>query len=96
MQNNAKAKYKFSHLEKHTNTSILIIFCLQLILALIGAVQGATWSVDNEKAYYVVDMNKVKPSFSMNLLQYMGTWILIFTNFVPISLMVTLELVKFW
>lgn len=26
----------------------------------------------------------------------MGTWILIFTNFVPISLMVTLELVKFW
>jgi phospholipid-transporting ATPase len=25
-----------------------------------------------------------------------GTWILIFTNFVPISLLVTLELVKFW
>jgi phospholipid-transporting ATPase len=26
----------------------------------------------------------------------MGTWILVFTNFVPISLMVSLELVKFW
>jgi len=25
-----------------------------------------------------------------------GTWILIFTNFVPISLIVTLELVKLW
>ena len=25
-----------------------------------------------------------------------GTWILIFTNFVPISLMVTLEIVKLW
>jgi len=25
-----------------------------------------------------------------------GTWILIFTNFVPISMMVTLEVVKFW
>lgn len=25
-----------------------------------------------------------------------GTWVLIFTNFVPISLLVTLELVKFW
>lgn len=25
-----------------------------------------------------------------------GTWILIFTNFVPISLIVTLEIVKFW
>ena len=26
----------------------------------------------------------------------MGTWILIFTNFVPISLLVSLEMVKFW
>lgn len=25
-----------------------------------------------------------------------GTWILIFTNFIPISLLVTLELVKFY
>jgi len=25
-----------------------------------------------------------------------GTWVLIFTNFVPISLLITLELVKFW
>lgn len=25
-----------------------------------------------------------------------GTWILIFTNLVPISLLVTLELVRFW
>ncbi len=25
-----------------------------------------------------------------------GTWILIFTNLVPITLLVTLELVKFW
>jgi len=33
-----------------------------------------------------------KPFFLF--LQKAGTWILIFTNFVPISLMVTLELVK--
>jgi len=25
-----------------------------------------------------------------------GTWILIFTNLVPISLLVTLEMVRFW
>lgn len=29
-------------------------------------------------------------------MQLIGTWILILTNFVPISLVVTLELVKFW
>lgn len=30
----------------------------------------------------------------MNFIAFFGTWILIFTNFVPISLMVTLEVVK--
>lgn len=30
-----------------------------------------------------------------NLVVRFGNWILIFTNFVPISLLVTLELVKF-
>ena len=34
--------------------------------------------------------------FIMLLVQQVGTWILIFTNFVPISLLVTLEVVKFW
>lgn len=28
--------------------------------------------------------------------QLFGSWILMLTNFVPISLMVTLDLVKFW
>jgi len=31
-----------------------------------------------------------------SILQAFGTWILLFTNMVPISLMVTLELVKFF
>lgn len=31
----------------------------------------------------------------LNALQRYGTWILLFTNMVPISLMVTLEVVKF-
>ena len=34
--------------------------------------------------------------FGYYLIQQIGTWILIFTNFVPISMMVSLELVKFW
>ena len=40
--------------------------------------------------------NKTNWTFGFTLLQQTGTWVLIFTNFVPISLMVTLELVKFW
>jgi len=30
------------------------------------------------------------------IVKQMGTWILIFTNFVPISLITTLELIRFW
>lgn len=32
----------------------------------------------------------------MLFIQLFGSWILMLTNFVPISLIVTLELVKFW
>lgn len=35
-----------------------------------------------------------KNSF-MNILSRIGTWILIFTNFVPISLLLTMEMVKY-
>jgi magnesium-transporting ATPase (P-type) len=40
--------------------------------------------------------DKKSTGFAYLLIQQVGTWILIFTNFVPISLMVTVELVKFW
>ena len=35
-------------------------------------------------------------NFGLLFLKNTGTWILIFTNFVPISLIVTLEIVKLW
>jgi hypothetical protein len=44
---------------------------------------------DCDNAYYV--FYNVR---SLGFVAFFGTWILIFTNFVPISLMVTLEMVK--
>lgn len=37
-----------------------------------------------------------KESWVFSFIKSFGTWILIFTNFVPISLLVSLELVKLW
>ena len=34
--------------------------------------------------------------WSTNIIKLTGTWILIFTNFIPISMMVTFEIVKLW
>jgi phospholipid-transporting ATPase len=53
--------------------------------------------VKNKNRYDYLELEDGdKKSFLLSLLTKMGTWILVFTNFVPISLMVSLELVKFW
>ena len=40
--------------------------------------------------------DKWNSSWGLLFIKTTGTWILIFTNFVPISLLVTLEVVKLW
>ena len=115
MQNSASAKYKFSRLELLTNKMLMIIFMLQIILAVIAGVQGTNWILDSNiqtpgcsylhpnpptkcsNAYYM-DFNgtETDKTFGYWFIRKFFTWILIFTNFVPISLMVTLEIVKFW
>ena len=52
MKNSANSKYKFSKLERLTNFSILIIFCTQIVLALIGALIGADWTINGSKFHY--------------------------------------------
>jgi len=61
-----------------------------------GAIIGATFSVGEGRKASYLGGDKANFPFWYYLLQQTGTWVLIFTNFVPISLMVTLELVKFW
>ena len=79
------------------NTTIILTFCVQLALALVGAVTGTVQTLGDAKgASYLGAGDKKTTGFAYLLIQQVGTWILIFTNFVPISLMVTVELVKFW
>lgn len=46
------------------------------------------------RAYYILDFEMLHMHFYLEIVKMMGTWILIFTNFIPISLMTTLEMVK--
>ncbi len=99
MQNSCQAKYKFSKLEKLTNKSILIILGVQIILSFIAGVVGQIWlhnnkNKDNSNDYLA--LNDINVNKGGGVILQMGTWILIFTNLVPISLMVSLEMVKFW
>ena len=100
MMNSAKPRRKLSDLESLMNKSILIILVAQFILALIAAITGTALTVRNMDSvrywYESSPRNGAGQSNVMLFIQLFGSWILMLTNFVPISLIVTLELVKFW
>lgn len=99
MMNSVGSRAKFSRLELATNNYILLIMFLQLCLALTGAIGNAVWqSVDYSSLDYYLDLTAGKKNKKDAILAFfisLGTWFLMIVNIVPISLMVTLEIVKF-
>jgi magnesium-transporting ATPase (P-type) len=129
MKNSEPAKYKQSRLEIAANKTIIMIFGIQILMALVFGIlsyfvrkgvwdySGSDLCIEEATAacaakkdlaleicleentnlcrdhYYLGE--KESPSFVMAL-KSTGTWILFMTNLVPISLIVSLELVKFF
>ena len=92
---------KKSKLEVSLNYIIIYIFCLELVFTLAASIYSATWDINNQAEtdsylHWNIDENHVNKHLALRILQNFGTWLLIFTDFVPISLLVTLEVVKFW
>ncbi|KAM8819726.1 phospholipid-transporting ATPase IB [Eudromia elegans] len=82
MQNSTKAPLKRSNVEKVTNMQILVLFCILLVMALVSSVGALLWNRTHEM---------LSVNFGYNLL----TFIILYNNLIPISLLVTLEVVKF-
>lgn len=98
MLNSVKARPKRSKVEKTMNILIITVFGVQILTCLFSALYCAIWyEIHKENLpYLMIDMNGVvNNSFYYNFFVRMGNWIIIFQNFVPISLLVTLETVKF-
>jgi magnesium-transporting ATPase (P-type) len=95
MKNSVKSKVKFSKLERSTNTYIMIIMVLQFILALSSALVNTIWEVVYKDEFGYIYPTGEYYSFFINLVILLGQWFLSLVNIVPISLMVTLECVKF-
>ncbi len=71
---------------------------MQLLFCLFCSLYGAFWFVlhKDELSYLEIDKQKAQDSsFLYNFFVRAGSWLIIFQNFVPISLIVTLEMVKF-
>ena len=108
MRNSAKAKYKFSKLEKYSNKAIALVLLTQFVMSMIASTFGTAWvykncfegannpndSDPNRGAYYL-KFSRSDTSFLMEFTMKTGTWIILLTNLVPIILMGSLEMVKF-
>lgn len=98
MLNSSKARSKSSQLETQMNRQIVYIFLMQLVLCAVCAVYYTNWFVVNKnktELYIELKESSVSDDPIIVFIIQFFTWMLIFTNFVPISLLVTLEMVRF-
>ncbi|MEJ1280373.1 hypothetical protein NN561_011318 [Cricetulus griseus] len=91
-QNSTKAPLKRSNVEKVTNVQILVLFGILLVMALVSSVGALFWNGSHGgKSWYIKKMDTSSDNFGYNLL----TFIILYNNLIPISLLVTLEVVKY-
>jgi magnesium-transporting ATPase (P-type) len=99
--NDADPVYKSSKLMKQMNWRLVDIFILMATCITVSGILGTVYvkrqsTEPKDHVYLGLDLgNQLSENVLVLLLQKMGTWFLIFAQLVPISLYVTLEVVKF-
>ena len=94
MLNSPKARQKSSKVEKQMNSEILNIFLLQVTLCIFAAIYYTLWfSTCKDQSY--LELKYASTPLSIIFFSSFFTWMLLLTNFVPISLLVTLEMVRY-
>uniref|UniRef100_A0A1A9V9K6 Phospholipid-transporting ATPase n=1 Tax=Glossina austeni TaxID=7395 RepID=A0A1A9V9K6_GLOAU len=92
MKNSTSAPLKRSTVDRLINTQILMLFMVLLGLCLTSAIFNFIWTRNYFEKYWYLGLTDFKSrNFGYNLL----TFIILFNNLIPISLQVTLELVRF-
>ncbi|KAK1175580.1 phospholipid-transporting ATPase IA isoform X2 [Acipenser oxyrinchus oxyrinchus] len=92
MQNSTRPPLKLSNVERITNIQILILFGCLLAISLVCAIGQTIWKGKHGDGAWYMDLNYGgAANFGLNFL----TFIILFNNLIPISLLVTLEVIKF-
>ncbi|XP_047989999.1 probable phospholipid-transporting ATPase IA isoform X2 [Leguminivora glycinivorella] len=93
MKNSTKAPLKRSSIDKQTNTQILMLFILLLVLSVISAAFNELWLHRRaNKDWYISLQDAVNLNIGFNFL----TFLILYNNLIPISLQVTAEIVRFF
>ena len=99
MKNSPHIKNKISRIENIMNKQMILVFIFELILSLIVSISHL-FLIKKDKTInylfypYEKDPNNNKNLFLTFFINF-GTWIILINNIVPISLLVTLEMVKY-
>jgi phospholipid-transporting ATPase len=92
MLNGGQSKQKRSDLEKILNTYFKYICIFQVVATLISAIiYGLIVSLNYENLAYINE----SPYFLEDTIFTWGSWFISFSNFIPISLLVTVEMVRY-
>lgn len=97
MKNGTNAKSKVSKIAKSTNNYILLTMLIQLVFSLVAAVITSLWTYFKGDEYWYIYPKGNNDSINLGVLipQQTGIWFIALMNFVPISLLVTLEMINF-
>ena len=98
MQNSSKSKVKRSKNAKALNYYIMLCMLIQLLCSLAGAIVSTVQTETGEisKAWYLKGGEESEgDSASIQILAKTAIWFITLMNFVPISLLVTLEMINF-
>uniref|UniRef100_A0A8C1QQX6 Phospholipid-transporting ATPase n=1 Tax=Cyprinus carpio TaxID=7962 RepID=A0A8C1QQX6_CYPCA len=92
MQNSTSPPLKLSNVERITNFQILVLFGCLLAISLVCSIGQTIWKYQYGNDAWYMDLNYGgAANFGLNFL----TFIILFNNLIPISLLVTLEVIKF-
>ncbi|CAO3590835.1 unnamed protein product [Absidia cylindrospora] len=94
MLNSSKKPTKTSNVARITNRNILFLFTMLVVMSVLCSVGNLVISMKNDQhmaMYLPISGAERAQEFGFNILTFM----ILFNSFIPISLMVTMEIVKF-
>jgi magnesium-transporting ATPase (P-type) len=94
--NSQKGAQKQSHLESTVNSLIGLIFLLQIVLCITLAILNSVWFNSNSITHYYLQLDITSTnSTSMSGFISFFSYLLLLNTMIPISLIVSLEIVKY-
>ncbi len=98
MRNLTRPPSKRSSLDKAVDKQVFIIFAVQFTLSLICAIASYRWSKSEyERAWYLLspeERGNLKYNYAADAAKRFFTFVILFNTMVPISLIISIEIVK--